>query len=155
MLATGAPAPPITLTDQDEHQVSLPGPDRRWIVLWWYPQASSGTCTVQGRGFRPLTAHFKAAGADVYGVSFNTAEENKEFASCESFDFPLLSDPSMAAGRAYGVVRDPDEPFADKPRRITYLIDPNQVIRRVYVVDDAESHAAQVLADLRELQAVR
>lgn len=153
MLVEGAIAPPFSLYDDSGNEVSLEAQRGKWVVLWWYPQASSGTCTIQGRAFRPLASDFEKAGAVVLGISFNTVEENRDFSMCESFSFPLLSDPSMEVGRAYGVTRQPNERFADKPRRVTYLIDPEQVVRRVYVVEDADAHASEVLRDLRALQA--
>lgn len=152
MLAEGTPAPPFSLQSNDGSDVSLESLSGKWIVLWWFPQASSGTCTIQGRAFRPLTSDFEKAGAAVYGISFNTVAENSDFASCESFEFPLLSDPSMEVGKAYDVTREATEKFSDKPRRVTYLIDPDQLVRRAYFVENAEDHAAEVLRDLKSLQ---
>lgn len=39
------------------------------------------------------------------------------------------------------------------PKRISYLIDPDGMIRRTYEVADVTAHADDVLADLAELQA--
>ena len=38
--------------------------------------------------------------------------------------------------------------------RVSYLIDPEGVIRRSYKVSDVRDHASQVLADLEALQTV-
>ncbi len=62
-------------------------------------------------------------------------------------------------GEAYDVLRQPDDRLYEfGPKRITYLIDPDGVIARVYDLDDhrgLDVHAEQVLADIRELQAAR
>jgi peroxiredoxin len=50
------------------------------------------------------------------------------------------------------VVRDADDPYPDFPKRISYLIDPDGVIRRSYEVTDVDGHADAVLADLATLQ---
>jgi peroxiredoxin len=50
------------------------------------------------------------------------------------------------------VVRDPSEQYANFPRRYSYLIDPDGVIRRSYDVTDVAGHAAAVLADVEALQ---
>lgn len=45
-----------------------------------------------------------------------------------------------------------DDPYPDFPKRISYLIDPEGVIRRSYEVTDVDRHADEVLADLAALQ---
>ena len=51
-------------------------------------------------------------------------------------------------GAAYEVVRGADEKYAEYPRRYSYLIDPEGVVRRAYDVADVAAHAAHVLRDL-------
>ena len=41
MLAEGSPAPSFTLPDQDGNSVSLADLKGKWVVLWWYPKAST------------------------------------------------------------------------------------------------------------------
>jgi peroxiredoxin Q/BCP len=89
----------------------------------------------------------------VLGASFDTIEENRAFAEAESFAFRLLSDVDRAVGRAYGAARDDDDPLASLPKRVSYLIDPDGIVRRAYTVSDTAGHAAEVLADLEQLRA--
>lgn len=56
-------------------------------------------------------------------------------------------------GEAYGAKKGPDEQWPDFPRRVSFLVDPEGVVRRVYEVTDTAGHAQQVLDDLRALQA--
>ena len=86
------------------------------------------------------------------GASFDTPAENLEFAEAQGFGYPLLSDVDRRVGAAYGVVRDADDQYASYPKRHSFLIDGEGVVRRVYIVTDVASHAADVLADLGELQ---
>jgi peroxiredoxin Q/BCP len=67
------------------------------------------------------------------------------------FDFPLLSDPDRAIGRAHGVEREPDDPRFGWPMRVTYLLDPAGTVQRAYQVTDNAGHAAEVLTDLLAL----
>ena len=46
------------------------------------------------------------------------------------------------------MLRDPGDKFADFPNRISFLIDPDGTILKVYRVADPGGHAAEVLADL-------
>ena len=41
MLHVGAVAPDFTLPDQDGRLVHLGGLRGRWVLLWWYPKAST------------------------------------------------------------------------------------------------------------------
>ncbi len=54
-------------------------------------------------------------------------------------------------GEAYHAKRPAGDEREAYPLRISYLIDPDGVIRRAYEVTDPAGHAAEVLADLREL----
>ena len=150
MLSEGSPAPEFHLRDQEGNRVGLSDFRGKWVVLWWYPEAKSSGCTIQGRAFQLSHERFTKAGAVVLGASFNTVEKNLDFGECESFAFPLLSDPERVAGAAYDVVRGAEEKFADKPRRVTYLIAPDGRIARSYLVKDVVAHAEEVLADLND-----
>jgi peroxiredoxin Q/BCP len=87
----------------------------------------------------------------VLGASFDTPEENREFAVAQGFAFALLSDVDQQVGRAYEVLREGDERYAGFPQRISYLIDADGLIRKAYRVADVAAHADQVLADLAHL----
>ena len=54
-------------------------------------------------------------------------------------------------GRSYGAEKPPDDPYPDVPRRITFLIDPEGTVAKVYEVTDAGAHPDEVLADLQAL----
>ena len=86
------------------------------------------------------------------GASFDTVEDNKAFADAQSFGFRLLCDVDRSVGEQYEVLRGTDDPYPDFPKRISYLIDPEGVIRRSYEVTDVDGHADEVLNDLAELQ---
>jgi len=107
---------------------------------------------VQGQGLRDSAPQFAAADTVVLGASFDTAAENLAFADAQEFGFSLLSDVDRSVGARYDVVRAPGQQYAGFPRRVAYLIDPVGFVRRSYNVSDVAGFAAQVLADLHELQ---
>ncbi len=94
---------------------------------------------------------FEDLGAVVLGASFDPPEENRAFRDREYLPFPLLSDETRDVGAAYGVVREPGEPYAEFARRITFLVDPDGIVARVYEVADVAEHAEEVLDDLERL----
>ena len=81
----------------------------------------------------------------ILGVSFDSVKENRNFARKFDFPFPLLSDPERRTGLDYHAATDPEQASAD---RITYLIDPEGIIARVYETIDVKSHPGEVLSDL-------
>ena len=82
-------------------------------------------------------------------------EDQKAFAEAEGFPYALLADTTREVGAAYDAVRQPGEVYfeAGIPRRISYLIDPEGIIRRSYDLtgQDLASHAQVVLDDIRSL----
>ena len=103
---------------------------------------------MEGQALRDRADEFERAGAVILGASFDTPAENKAFAEAQEFPFRLLSDTDKAAGAAYGVTRTGDDQYSSFPRRLSFLIDPSGVIRRVYNVADVAGHADQVLSDI-------
>ena len=107
---------------------------------------------MEGQALRDRADEFASADCLVLGASFDSVEENRAFAEEQRFPFPLLSDPDRHVGTSYDVVRAEDDQYVAFPRRVSYLIDADGVIRRAYAVSDVEQHADQVLADLRRLR---
>ena len=91
----------------------------------------------------------------ILGASFDSVEDNREFADDQRFGFRLLSDADASVGRAYGVARPAGDQYASFARRFSYLVSPEGLIARVYDVADVKRHADDVLADLDRLRAAR
>lgn len=85
----------------------------------------------------------------ILGASFDTPAENLEFRTKQGFGFRLLCDVDKAVGTVYGAARPPDDDWAAIPKRVTFLIGPDQTIAKTYDVTDVDGHAAEVLEDIR------
>jgi peroxiredoxin len=107
---------------------------------------------VEGQGFRDRAPQFAEAGAELLAASFDTPEDNAEFARQQGFPFTMLSDVDHAVGVVYDTKRHPTEDSPEYAKRRTYLIDPDGVIRKAYRVRDIPEHPDEVLADLRRFQ---
>lgn len=88
---------------------------------------------------------------EILGASFDPPEKNRAFAEEQGFPFRLLSDVDKTVGEAYEVKRAPEERSPERPKRRTYLIDPDGIIRKAYRVKDIPAHPDEVLRDLAEL----
>ena len=88
---------------------------------------------------------------EILGISFDASEANKAFREKYDFPFRLLSDYDEQVGVKYET-RDPGTDKVSFAKRLSYLIDPDGIIRKSYEVSDIPAHPAEVLADLHELQ---
>jgi peroxiredoxin Q/BCP len=136
MIKVGEPAPDFTLTAHDGGSVSLASLRGAKVLLWFF---------VEGRGFRDHQSYFDENNIRVVGVSFDSMEDNAAFARRHEFGFPLLSDTNHAVAIAYGACSGSDARYPD---RVSFLIDENGAIERVYDLVDPRDHPARVLADV-------
>jgi peroxiredoxin Q/BCP len=143
----GQAAPDFSLPTHDGQTVSLRDLRGRKVLLWFFPEADTPGCTVEGLGFRDHREYFDDANIVVIGVSFNTPEENAAFAKKHDFNFPLLSDTGRSAAVAYGACEDLKARYAE---RISFLIDENGRIAQVYDSVNPRDHAAQILAGMMD-----
>jgi len=72
-------------------------------------------------------------------------EANAAFAKKNAFTFPLLSDGDRTVALAYGACQDPKTAW---PNRVSFLVDEQGQIAKVYDRVDPRDHPASVLADL-------
>ncbi|NRF70582.1 redoxin domain-containing protein [Aquincola sp. S2] len=76
------------------------------VVVWFYPAAFTGGCSLQARGFAEAAAEFAAAGATLVGVSLDHIERLNAFSadpqSCAG-KFPVASDSDGRIARRYAL----------------------------------------------------
>lgn len=82
------------------------------------------------------------------GASFDEPSANKEFALAYDFPFRLLSDETKEVADAFGVSFPLEHEYREYAKRLSFLIDPEGRINRVYVVRDLNAHPDEVLADI-------
>jgi peroxiredoxin Q/BCP len=83
--------------------------------------------------------------AEIWGISFDSKEENAAFARKFAYPFPLLCDVDRGVGLAYGAADSPETPF---PKRITYVIGPDGTILQAHLKVDPKSHPKAILESL-------
>ena len=118
----------------------------RWLVLYFYPRDFTEGCTIEARGFQRDLQAFHQAGAEVVGISADSADSHAEFCGSEALVYPLLSDPGGAVSRRYGSW------IAPFSQRHTFLIDPDGILRAQWLGVRPLGHSQEVLATLKEWQ---
>ena len=147
LLQAEATAPEFAGVTADESSLSLDDFRGRWLVLYFYPKAHTSGCTREGQAFNALLDEFQALNAAVVGVSTDKAQTLAKFRDKHDFAFPLLSDSEKQISTAYGTLKD----HGKSANRVTYLIDPQGVVRAVWPKVKVDGHAGAVLARLKEL----
>jgi peroxiredoxin Q/BCP len=116
------------------------------VVLFFYPAALSGGCTMEACHFRDVATELKAVGAQPVGISGDAVERQAEFAAKHTLGYPLLSDPDGTVRTRFGVKRS----FGITPtKRVTFVIDTDRRVREVIKSEfRMEVHADKALAAL-------
>jgi len=145
----GDHAPDFTLTSQSGQPVSLADyRGKSAVVLFFYPKDGTPVCTKEACSFRDAYEDFVQAGAVVIGVSADSWENHRAFASGHRLPFILLSDADGALRKAFGVPKT----LGIMPGRVTYVIDKEGIVRHVFNSQfAADRHVAEALAVVRQL----
>jgi len=153
-LSTGTKAPDFTLSDQNGKNHSLSDYKGKWILLYFYPKDDTPGCTKEACGIRDTFPKFKKMDAVVFGVSADSAQKHKKFADKYKLPFTLLSDEDKKIINAYGVWAK--KKFMGREYmgilRTSFLIDPKEKIAKIYEKVKPDTHAEEVLEDLRILR---
>ena len=151
MLKIGDKAPDFTLPDMDENLTSLNKFLGKKIVLWFFPKASTPGWIIEGNGFRSEFNEFQEKNIQIIGCSADPPKKQKRFCEKQEFQYPLLCDESHEMLKAYGVWGK--KKFMGKEymgiSRMTFVIDENGIIEKVYEKVKTMSHANDILKDMK------
>jgi peroxiredoxin Q/BCP len=116
------------------------------VVVFFYPRDETPGCTTEACAFRDRWTEFTKRGVKLFGVSGGTRAGKAAFAEKQSLPFPLLTDEDLSWARAFGV-----RVVFGVPERISFLLDREGRVVRVYPDVDPAVHAERVLADVDTL----
>jgi len=148
LLTPDTPAPPFALENQHGEVVTSEDLAGGWWVLYFYPKDDTPGCTKEACTFRDRMGELTGLGVRVLGVSFDDVASHRAFAEKYHLTFDLLSDPTgevIGAYRARGML----------PRvaaRVSYLVDGEGTIRRVYPDVTPSEHAGEIISDVKTLR---
>jgi peroxiredoxin Q/BCP len=125
-LKPGDPMPDTTLVGPDG-PLQLRDKLGKPLVVYFYPKDETYGCTIEACKFRDEYEDFVSAGADVIGISRDSAESHEKFKSHHKLPFTLLSDPDGKVARSWGV-----KGKRGLPGRVTYVFDKAGVLRHKF-----------------------
>jgi len=123
------------------------------LVLYFYPKDNTPGCTTQGIQFRDNYAKFKAANADIVGVSRDNLKSHENFKAKFSFPFELLADTEELACGIFGVIKMKNM-YGKQVRgieRSTFIIDKNGKLVHEWRGVKVDGHALEVLNFIKTL----
>lgn len=148
MPAVGKPAPLLRLNDHTGKIATVGGKRDNWSVLAFYPKASTPGCTSEVCSLRDSFETLGTVGADVYGISLDSVQDQAKFAEQQKLVFPLLSDPDGSAAQKYGVL----DPSGQYTKRVTFVIDDQGVLRKIVDQVSVKTHGEDLATLIEELR---
>jgi peroxiredoxin Q/BCP len=149
-LKEGDPAPAFTAGTSGGGRISLADFKGRNVVLYFYPKDDTPGCTKEACAFRDHFSELKKRDAVVLGVSPDSVKSHDKFAGKFNLPFTLLSDEDKKIVETYGVWGQ--KSFMGRKymgtHRVTFLIGPDGIIRKIWPDVKPDKHVAEVLAEL-------
>ena len=154
MIECGQLAPDFVLSDQDGREQRLSDYRGQWVIVYFYPKDSTAGCTRQACGFQERLPQIGKNGAQVLGISRDSAASHIRFREKYGLTFPLLSDPDHRVTELYGA-------WGEKKSygkvtmgviRTSYLIDPEGVVRDARGGVRAADNPEDMLRRLEEIR---
>ncbi len=146
-LEEGDKVPSFTSIDQDGNTVALSDFKGKKLVVFFYPAASTPTCTVEACNLRDHYKELKDAGYKILGVSKDTERKQKNFSNKYDFPYPLLADTDKKVIEAFGVW-GPKKFMGreyDGIHRITFIVNEDGIVSKVIDKVKSKVHASQIL----------
>jgi peroxiredoxin Q/BCP len=146
-LTEGQKAPTFTGINQNGEKILLTQFKGQKVVLYFYPEDGTPTCTEQACNLRDNFSALKAAGIIVIGISPDASEKHKKFEIKFSLPFTLIADTTHAIIDKYGV-------WGQKQMygrqymgllRTTFLINEKGIIHKIFLKPKSKQHTQEIL----------
>ena len=146
-LTEGKKAPAFKGKDQNGKTISLSDFKGRKLVLYFYPEDDTPTCTIQACNLRDNFSLLKKNGFIVLGVSPDEGKNHKKFEAKYDLPFTLIADTDHKIIDSYGV-------WGEKQlygrtymglHRTTFLIDEKGIVKKIFLKPKSKQHTEEIL----------
>lgn len=148
-LKVGQVIPQFTLSDQDGklfNSNDLVG--KKTLVIFFYPKDYTPGCTIEVCSFRDSYEEFTELGAVVIGISSDSENTHRRFASKYKLPFKLLADRQK---KVYSLFQVESKLFNLLPGRETYVVNKEGRIKMVFNSINASKHMEKALNAVKKL----
>jgi peroxiredoxin len=137
-ITVGQPAPDFALYDSDKQEVKLSDYKGKNVLLLFFPQAFTGTCTKELCSTRDNIALYDKANAQVFAISVDSVFTLVKYKEEQHLNFPLLSDFNKTVSTEYGTIYDNwILGMKGVSKRSAFVVDKTGVIRYAEVLEAA------------------
>ena len=147
MLKIGDRMPYFEVVDQDGNTFSSGQLLGRKTIIYFYPKDNTSGCTAQACNLRDNYERLVAKGYNVIGISKDSANSHKNFASKYDRPFTLLSDTSTEVLKAFGAWGE--KKMYGKTTmgtlRKTFIFNEEGILVKIIDKVDTKDHASQIL----------
>jgi peroxiredoxin Q/BCP len=153
-VVTGKPVPEFELPATGDQTIKLSDFSGKYLVLYFYPKASTPGCTQEGLDFSQAIAKFRRQSAAILGASRDSVKAQENFKAKQSFAFELLSDKDEVLCSQFNVIKMKNM-YGKQVRgieRSTFLIGPDGVLLKEWRGVKVKGHVDEVLQTLKDLK---
>lgn len=146
-LTVGEKAPAFTGQDQDGNKVALADFKGHKVVLYFYPEDDTPTCTVQACNLRDHYEDLTDKGYIVIGISPDDVKSHQKFKTKYGLPFMLVADPEHKIINKYGVWGEKNL-YGRKYmglHRTTFVINEKGTIEKIFKKPKSKIHAAEII----------
>ena len=139
--------------DQNGNTVQLKDFKGQKVVLYFYPEDNTPTCTVQACNLRDNYAMLQKHGFTIIGISPDTATKHKSFETKFELPFTLIADTEHAIIDTYGVWGE-KQMYGRKYMglyRTTFVINEKGIIKKIFLKPKSKQHAEEIIEAMNGL----
>jgi thioredoxin-dependent peroxiredoxin len=147
LITEGSKAPAFKAKDQNGNTVSLAEYKGHRVVLYFYPEDDTPTCTLQACNLRDNFALLQKNGLTIIGISPDEVKKHKKFETKYNLPFTLLADPLHVIIDKYGVWGE-KQLYGRKYmglHRTTFLIDEKGIVKKIFLKPKSKLHTEEIL----------
>ncbi len=153
ILTEGQKAPAFKSFDQNGNPVSLADFKGKKMVLFFYPEDDTPTCTIQACNIRDNYAALQQKDIQIIGISPDDAKKHKKFEAKFNLPFTMLTDTKHNIIDKFGVWGE-KQLYGRKYmglHRTTFLINEKGIIKKVFLRPKNKQHAEEIIAAWEEI----
>jgi peroxiredoxin Q/BCP len=146
-LKVGDIAPNFNLqaTNGDFYQLS-DYKNKQAVIVAWYPMANTRGCTIECKSLTEKGHLIREFDVSYVMASVDPLDDNRDFAKKTGADFPMLSDPTKEAAKAYDVLN-----FVNVASRVTFYISKEGKIIKIDDDINTKTAAEDIAMNLEKL----
>lgn len=137
-IEVGQIAPDFTLHNSEKEKITLNDLKGKNVLLLFFPQAFTSTCTKELCGVRDDFSRYADANVQVMGISVDSVFTLAKYKADQHYNFPLLSDFNKEVSAVYGsLYHDWILDMKGVSKRSAFIIDKSGIIRYAEVLESA------------------